>query len=147
MKTTTMAAPTMLASQKPALGRSCATSAAAAAVASGMMPSTTPPCDAGTCAIASAMNTGKPMIVQMPAKTNSSHDARGGIGRRKTSSSASPVHPAMAARAAERKNGSKATTANRVAGSVPPNNSTPAIPSAIPYRSREVVMREADASR
>src|SRR6185437_3632353 len=32
-------------------------------------------------------------------------------------------------------------------GSVPPNNSTPAIPSAIPNRSREVVMREADASR
>ena len=112
-----------------------------------MMPSTTPPCDAGTCDIARAMNTGKPMMVQMPARTNSSHDARGGIGRCRMSNSARPVHPAMAARAAERKNGSKATTARRVAGSVPPNNSTPASPSAIPIRSREVVMRDADASR
>jgi hypothetical protein len=112
-----------------------------------MMPSTTPPWDAGTCTMASAMKTGKPMIVQMPASTNSSHDARGGIGRRKMSSSARPVHPAIAARAAERKNGSKATTASRVNGSVPPNKRTPASPSAIPNRSREVVMREADASR
>jgi len=139
-----IAAPAALASQKPKLGRSCATSAAAAAVASGMMPSTTPPCEAGTCAIARAMNAGKPMIVQSPVSMNSSQSARGSIGRRSTSSRTKPVQPAIVARAADRNSGSKVATATRVAGSVPPNSRTPAKPRTRPNFSWDVgVMRRA----
>ena len=146
-KTTTMAAPAKLASQNPRLGRSWAISAAAATVASGMMPSTTPPCAAGTFTMASAISTGKPTMVQSPASTSSPQSARGGSGLRVTASSASPASPAMVARAALRNSGSIEATVSRVAGSVPPNNATPAKPSANPSFSRGVSdMRERQPS-
>ncbi len=138
--TTTMPAPAALASQKPRLGLSRVTIAAAAAVASGTMPSTTPPCAAGTCAIASAINTGKPTIVHRPAMTRCGHSLRAGRGRRSASSTATPQQPAMLARTAVRSSGSKRVTASRVAGSVPPNSSTPAMPRARPSFSRECVI-------
>ena len=100
--TTTMAAPARLASQNPRLGRSCATSAAAAAVASGMMPSTTPPCAAGTLTMASAISTGKPMMVQSPASANSAQSSRGGSGLRSDQrATRGRRSPAMVARAAD----------------------------------------------
>ena len=85
-------------------------------------PSTTPPCAAGTLTIASAMKTGKPMIVQTAASRNS---CQGRARRHRPARSRAAIsvrrNPAMAARAADRNSGSMAATASLVAGSVPPN--------------------------
>jgi hypothetical protein len=132
-----MPAPAALASQKPELGRSCAIKAAAAAVASGKMPSTTPPCAAGTVTMASAISTGKPMMVQIPVIASVRQFAGEGGRQRITSSVASPAQPAIVARAALRNRGSKARTASFVAGSVPANSIMPASPSRKPKVSRE----------
>src|SRR5580704_11640847 len=136
-----MIAPAALASQNPRLGRSCAKIAAAAAVASGRMPSTTPPWAAGTVIIASAANSGKPSTVQVAAPDISSHRDRGGRRRRVTQRTMSPADPARAARATVRNNGSKPATASRVAGSVPANRPMPMQPSNSPSLSRDLVTR------
>ena len=134
-----MSAPAALASQNPRLGRSWAKIAAAAAVASGRMPSTTPPWAAGTVIIASAANSGNPTTVHNAAPNISSQSDRDGAGRRRATRTTSPADPASAARATVRNSGSNPDTASRVAGSVPANRHMPRKPSNNPSFFWEIV--------
>ena len=77
------------------------------------------------------------MATHSMAMTSCGHSARGGKGRRSTSSSASEQAPAIAVRSAVSAIGSIADTAIRVAGSVPPKITMPTKPSSRPRRSRE----------
>src|SRR4051812_15550368 len=107
------------------------------AVAIGRMPSTTPPCEASTRCIPSDISSGNSTETHSIAMTSCGHSARGGSGRRNTSSSASEHRPAIAVRSEVTAIGSIAETAMRVAGSVPPKITMPTKPSSRPRRSRE----------
>ena len=77
------------------------------------------------------------MTTQSIVITSCGHSARGGSGRRSTTSSTSEQRPASAARSEVSAIGSIADTAIRVAGSVPPKITMPTKPSNRPRRSRE----------
>ena len=77
--------------------------------------------------------------------TSCGHSARGGSGRRNTTSSTSEHSPAIAVRSEVSAIGSISETAIRVAGSVPPKITMPTKPSSRPRRSREAGERH-DAS-
>ena len=114
---------------------------ATSAVAMGKITSTTPPCEASTVCIASAIRNGNAMLTHSIAIVSGSHSRRGGSGRRSTSSRTSEHSPAIAVRSAVRAIGSIADTAIRVAGSVPPKIAMPTKPSNRPRRSREAQQR------
>lgn len=140
MNATTSAEPMTPVIQKPRLGRSFASTAAAIAVASGRMPITTPPCAAGTDIIASAAHSGNSATVNSPATRQAMNFSRDGIRRRITSSASAAAMPAMVMRAAVRNSGSNPCTASRVAGSVPANSTMPKKASSRPVVSRGLVM-------
>ena len=71
---------------------------ATSAVAIGRIPSTTPPCEASTVCIPSDIRSGNRTATQSIVITSCGHSARGGSGRRNTSSSASEHSPAIAVR-------------------------------------------------
>ena len=68
-----MPLPASAASQNPIDGRSPKRSAPNSAVASGRMPSTIAPCDAGTYRIATDENTGKPTTTPNATMTSDFH--------------------------------------------------------------------------
>ena len=72
--------PAMPHSQKPKEGRSPANTTLIAAVASGNIPSTTPPCEAGAVCMAIAESSGKPSTT--PAAIATSRAALGAVGNR-----------------------------------------------------------------
>ena len=82
------------------------------------------------------------MATQSMAMMSCGHSARGGSGRRSTTSTASEHSPAIAARIAVTAIGSIADTAIRVAGSVPPKITMPTKPSNRPRRAREADAHE-----
>ena len=133
----TSAAPVIEAIQNSGLGRSWVMATATSAVAIGSTPSTTPPCEASTRCIPIDISSGNSTATQSIAMTSCRQSARGGSGRRSTSSSASEHTPAIAVRSAVSAIGSISATAIRVAGSVPPKITMPMKPSSRPSRSRE----------
>ncbi len=94
------AAPATDAIQNSGFGRSWVITTATSAVAIGRIPSTTPPCEASTVCIASAIRNGNRMLTHSIAITSCGHSRRGGSGRRSTISSASEHSPAIAVRSA-----------------------------------------------
>jgi hypothetical protein len=106
------------------------------AVAIGITPNTTPPCEASTVCMPSAISSGNRTTTQIMAMMICGHNARGGGGRRSAIRSASEHRPAIAARSAVSAKGSIAETASRVAGSVPPKITMPTTPSKRPSCSR-----------
>ena len=133
----TIAAPANEAIQNSGRGRSWVIMTATKAVAIGMIPNTTPPCEASTVWIPSAIRNGNRTTTQSIVITSCGHSARGGSGRRSTTSNTSEQRPASAARSEVSAIGSIADTAIRVAGSVPPKITMPTKPSNRPRRSRE----------
>ena len=79
------------------------------------------------------------MATQIIVMTSCGHSARGGSGRRSTTSNTSEHIPAITVRSEVSAIGSIAETASRVAGSVPPKITTPTKPSNRPRRAREKV--------
>ena len=134
---TTNAAPPTDAIQNSGRGRSWVMATATSAVAIGMIPNTTPPCEASTVCTPSAIRNGKRKQTHNIVITSCSHSARGGSGRRNTSNSASEHSPAIAVRNDVSAIGSISDTAMRVAGSVPPKIAMPIKPSNRPRRSRD----------
>ena len=111
--------------------------AATNAVATGRIPSTTAPCEASTVCTPSAIRNGNRTLTPSVAIASCGHNRRGGSGRRSTINNASEHSPAIAVRSAVTARGSMAEIAIRVAGSEPPNTTTPMNPSKRPRRSRE----------
>ena len=107
------------------------------AVAIGMIPNTTPPCEASTVCTPTDIRNGNRMATQSIVITSCGHSARGGSGRRNTTSNTSEHSPAITVRSEVSAIGSIADTAIRVAGSVPPKINTPTKPSNRPRRWRE----------
>jgi len=136
-KTTMITAPIAAAAQNAADGRSRSSSAPSIAVASGRMPITTAPCEAGTVCIAKPLNAGNPPTSNSEASAMRGTFARGGSGRRSTARTTSASIPATAARPAVRNSGSRYGTAMRVIGRVAPKITTPTTPSSNPRVSRE----------
>ncbi len=110
---------------------------ATSAVAIGITPNTTLPCEASTVCMPKPINSGNRMATHSMAMMSCGHSARGGHGRRSATSSASAQSPASAARIAVNATGSMADTASRVAGKVPPKITMPTKPSKRPRRARE----------
>ena len=132
-KATTAPLPTKATSQNPGLGRSPQNIAAARVVANGKMPSTTPPCDAGTDSMAMDMNRGKPITRHSPATISRFQYRMGGTGWRatrkitaatKAATTARPMPTVTTSRPPER--------AMRVTGSVIEKMATPIKPSPRP---------------
>ena len=74
------------------------------------------------------------MLTHSIAIASCGHSARGGSGRRSTTSSASEQSPAIAVRSEVSAIGSICETAMRVAGNVPPKMAMPTKPSIRPRR-------------
>src|SRR5258708_1583161 len=134
---TTNAAPPTDAIQNRGRGRSWVMATATSAVAIGIIPNTTPPCEASTVCTPSAIRNGNRKQTQSIVITSCGHSVRGGSGRRNTSNSASEHSPAMTVRNDVSAIGSISDTAMRVAGSVPPKIAMPTKPSNRPRRSRD----------
>ena len=87
------------------------------------------------------ISSGNRIATQSMVSASCGHSARGGNGRRSTTSSTSEHRPAIAVRSEVSAIGSMAETAIRVAGKVPPKIAMPMKPSNRPRRSRD---REGD---
>ncbi len=133
----TSAAPATDAIQNSGLGRSWVMTTATSAVAIGRMPSTTPPCEASTVCIASAIRNGNRML---DAEHRDRRVAATAARRQRPAQHDQQRQRAQPGdRGAQRGQaiGSIADTAIRVAGSVPPKIAMPMKPSNRPRRSRD----------
>ena len=92
------------------------------------------PCDAGTCRIAQAVNSGKPTITPAATTAIRGSSARPGHGERVASSTAAASTAATTARPRPTRTGSRPATASRVAGSVRLKQATPSRPNSRPRR-------------
>lgn len=138
-KATTTAAPATPHSQNRVDGRSPPISAAKTLVARGRMPSTTPPCEAGTVCMAIDERMGNAKTRSTPAASN---PARWGFGNGflSTRSRMPAARLATVARPTVTNQGLKDSSASRVNGKVPPKITTPSNPSASPMVSREILL-------
>ncbi|MNT17836.1 hypothetical protein D3C72_1530130 [compost metagenome] len=129
----TMTAPSTENSQNRGRGRSPPLSTAKTAVLSGSKPTKTMECAEVTCCNAIAVNSGKPTTPPMAVRIRENRSAFRGLAWRNSTSRASASPPAIVARAAVRKIGSKSATATRVAGREPAKIATPIRPFTQPF--------------